>query len=79
MGLLSDSKKLSAFESLLTKYRNSMSAIGSLDAQESNEKEAPTTDVWLNYLLAQYYNFKRKYQVQFVINIISLFRKPLKS
>lgn len=62
VGLLNDSENLSAFESLLTKYRNSMSANGSLDAQESNEKEAPTTDVWLNYLLAQYYNFKKKYQ-----------------
>ncbi|KAH8871004.1 N-alpha-acetyltransferase 16, NatA auxiliary subunit [Schistosoma japonicum] len=60
--LFDDPKKLRAFESLLSEYRKNMNVTGYLDAHDNNEREAPTTLVWLNYLSAQYYNFKKEYQ-----------------
>ncbi|VDQ06075.1 unnamed protein product [Trichobilharzia regenti] len=63
VGLLYDSEKLAMFESLLDKYRKNMHLTGSLDFEEEcGFKDAPTTEIWLTYLLAQYYNFNRKYQ-----------------
>ncbi|KAG5449784.1 N-alpha-acetyltransferase 15, NatA auxiliary subunit [Clonorchis sinensis] len=60
MGLWSNDEKFKTLGQLLTKYRDTMSLCHSLHSPD--DPEPPSTDIWLNFLQAQFLNHKGQYQ-----------------
>lgn len=71
--ILENTEKMHAFETLLEKYENNIKSCGKLcNLDQLTEKEPPTTLVWLSYLIAQYFNFKKQYEVSIILNFTLL-------